>query len=72
MSPFFCRTNGGFEMDFTTAFLQFDEDTRRVIFAALWAGMDVHAPLDNLSKLQWKMLEEFANFANMQLTERVF
>lgn len=53
---------GGFKVDFETAFIRLDEDTQQIIFAALWASMDIHAPLDNLTETQWYILEEFANF----------
>jgi hypothetical protein len=49
---------------FKQAWQTFDEDTKNVLLAALWAGKDVHSPLDNLNEAQFNRLEELADFTN--------
>ena len=55
-------------LDFEEVFAKFDPDTQRVLLAALWAGKDVHAPLDNLTDVQYERLDELAEFVNSELS----
>jgi hypothetical protein len=56
------------EDTFESLFDSLDPDTKQVLLAALWAGMDVHAPLDNLTASQWERLEHLANYVNTRLS----
>jgi hypothetical protein len=55
--------------DFKTMFSQLDDDTKQVLFAALWAAQDVHAPVDNLTQKQWELVDSLAEFTNQQLSK---
>lgn len=43
-----------------------DKDDRVVIFASLFAALDIHPPVDSLTQEQYERLDELSNFTNSQ------
>lgn len=53
-------------MKLEEVWVELDPQDRTVLLAALWAGCDVHPPVDNLNAEQRERLEQLALFVNQE------
>ncbi len=47
-------------------FNQLAEADRRALFGAVFAGLDIHAPLDTMNEEAWARLEALSEFMNLE------